>query len=313
MNVRFPLKGGFAVKKALLIVNPNSGKKEGRALSNHVMSHLAESFGSVDVRVSSCATDVESWAREARERECDAVFVMGGDGTVGLSLRGLFEGALEGERMPAFGLIPGGTGNGLARTLGIVPDALRAVESYDFSRTVPFDIGTVNGRPFAYTVTGGTLPEGIREVSPELKSRYGFLAYVASTILRMGNDEHHALRIVVDGKEWEEDFSSFSAFSANALVNEFALHQTSVSDGEIHLIALRNASLPSLLSILPDIVTRAIDGDDQVLFVHGKTIEVSCVDGDLRCGVDGDDGPCLPVKLGVRPGALRMFALKGDL
>lgn len=65
------------MKKALLIVNPNSGKKEGRALSNHVASHLAESFESVDVRVSSRAADVESWAREARERECDAVFVMG--------------------------------------------------------------------------------------------------------------------------------------------------------------------------------------------------------------------------------------------
>ena len=189
---------------------------------------------------------------------------------------------------------------------------MRAIESYDFSETIPLDIGLVNGRPFAYTVTGGTLPAGIRKVSPELKSRYGFLAYVASTILRMGDGEHHALRIVVDGKERKEDISSFSAFSANALANEFSRYQTSVADGEMHLIALRDALLPSLLALLPDILMHAVDGDDRVLFLHGKTIEISCVDGGLRCGVDGDDGPCLPVKLTVRPGALRVFALKKE-
>lgn len=300
------------MNNAMLIVNPNSGKKEGRALSERVAAHLGEHFPNVDVRLSSCAADVEVWAREAREREYDALFVMGGDGTVGLSFRGLFEGARENSRLPAFGLLPGGTGNGLARTLGIAPDALRAIESYDFSETIPLDIGLVNGRPFAYTVTGGTLPAGIRKVSPELKSRYGFLAYVASTILRMGDGEHHALRIVVDGKERKEDISSFSAFSANALANEFFRYQTSVADGEMHLIALRDALLPSLLALLPDILMHAVDGDDRVLFLHGKTIEISCVDGGLRCGVDGDDGPCLPVKLTVRPGALRVFALKKE-
>ncbi|MBO1736860.1 acylglycerol kinase family protein, partial [Barnesiella sp. GGCC_0306] len=72
-----------------LIVNPNSGKKEGRALSERVAAHLGEHFPNVDVRLSSCAADVEVWAREAREREYDALFVMGGDGTVGLSFRGL--------------------------------------------------------------------------------------------------------------------------------------------------------------------------------------------------------------------------------
>lgn len=301
------------MEKALLIVNPDSGKQDGKTLARRIASVLEESFGVVKCRLSSCADDVHAWAREARESGIDALFVMGGDGTVGLALRGLFDGADEDERMPAFGIIPGGTGNGLVRTLGIPFDPEQAVASYDFHATFPFDVGFVNNEPFAYTVTGGTLPEGIRDVPSEAKSRFGFLAYAASELSRMGSNEQHALRIVVDGREVVEDISSFVAFSANALVNEFTTaHDTRVDSGKMHLIALKSASVQSLLSLIPDVLARSIDKNEQVLFLHGESIEVSCLDGSLTCGVDGDDGPSLPVGLSVRPGALQMFALRND-
>lgn len=300
------------MKNALLIVNPDSGKQDGKALAWRIASMLEEAFANVDCRVSSCAEEVCAWAREARESGVDALFVMGGDGTVGLGLRGLFDGACEGDPLPAFGVIPAGTGNGLARTLGVPADAEQAVAAYDFSATHPFDVGFVNDEPFAYTVTGGTLPEGIRDVPSEAKSRFGFLAYAASELLRVGNNDRRTLRIVVDGHEVVEDISSFVAFSANALVNEFTTSRDMrVDSGKMHLIALKDASVASLLSLIPNVLARSVDKNNQVLFLHGETIEVSCLDGSLTCGVDGDEGPRLPVKLTVRPGALRMFALKG--
>ncbi|MDO4442757.1 MAG: diacylglycerol kinase family lipid kinase [Slackia sp.] len=299
------------MEKALLIVNPDSGKQEGSLLARRIASMLEETFGVVECRLSSCADDVRAWACEARESHVDELFVMGGDGTVGLGLQGLFEGACASDSMPAFCVIPNGTGNGLARTLGIPSDAQRAVAAYDFSRTRAFDVGFVNERPFAYTVTGGTLPEGIRDVPSEAKTRFGFLAYAISELLRVGSDERHTLRIVADGREVVEDVSSFVAFSANALVNDFTTaHDTRVDSGKMHLIALKSASVASLLSLVPNVIARSIDENDQVLFLHGESIEVSCLDSVLTCGVDGDEGPSLPVRLSVRPGALRMFALK---
>ncbi len=301
------------MKKALLIVNPDSGKQDGKSLARRIASAIEGSFESVDCRLSACADDVRGWAREARESGVDALFVMGGDGTAGLALRGLFDGASEGGSMPAFGIVPGGTGNGLARTLGLPSDPEQAIAAYDFSATRPLDVGFVDDEPFAYTVTAGTLPEGIRDVPSEAKSRFGFLAYAASELLRIGSDERHMLRIVDDGREIVEDVSSFVAFSANALVNDFTTaHDTRVDSGKMHLIALKSASVQSLLSILPDVLARSIDENDQVLFLHGESIEVSCLDGSLTCGVDGDDGPSLPVRLTVRPGALQMFALRSD-
>lgn len=299
------------MRRALFIVNPDSGKGDGEEASRRAASLLEESFDAVERRLSESADDVEAWGREARDKGFEAVFVMGGDGTVGGCLRGLLGDAPEGAQLPAFGVIPGGTGNGFARTVGIPPDPEQAVRAYDFSRTRPLDVGLVGGTPFAYTVTAGSLPEGIREVPSESKSRFGFLAYVASELSRIGNDEQHRLRIVADGEEVVEDISSFVAFSANDLVNEFtAAKDTRIDSGKIHLIALKSASVASLLSIIPDAIARSVDESDQTLFLQGETIEVSCLDGELTCGVDGDEGPRLPVRLSVAPGAVRMFALR---
>ncbi len=123
-----------------------------------------------------------------------------------------------------------------ARTLGIPSDVTAALEAMDFTSTRPIDIGTVNGTPFTYTVTGGSLPEGIRDVSSEDKSHFGFLAYVTSELQRIGGDDSYRLRITVDGKRSVEDVNSFVAFSVNTMINMVTTEESSTeSDGLIHL------------------------------------------------------------------------------
>lgn len=73
------------------------------------------------------------------------------------------------------------------------------------------DATFVNGVSFAHTVTGGTLPEGIREVSSDVKTRFGLSAYAASELLRVGNDRRYRLCIVADGEEIAEGIGSLDA------------------------------------------------------------------------------------------------------
>lgn len=296
---------------ALLIVNPDSGRRDGAAFARCVLPLLEAAFDRVECRMSCGAYDVESWACEACAN-MDALFVMGGDGTVGLGLRGLFEGHGRYGRMPTFNPLPAGTGNGFVRTLGLPSSPVQAVEALDFSKTKALDATFVNGLSFAYTVTGGTLPEGIREVSSDVKTRFGLAAYVASELLRVGNDRRYRLRIVADGEEIVEDIGSFAAFSANALANEFtSCAPTRLDDGLLHLIALKRASLPALASLAPHALARMLEKSREVLYLHAKSFEISCFDAELSCGVDGDEGPHLPVSLSIEPGALRVFAPKG--
>ena len=298
---------------ARVIINPNSGDESGKDLAEDIKTSLSACFDEVEICVSEDAEDVKRLAREGRENEVDALFVVGGDGTVGTAVRGLLDGAGETEELPALGILPGGTGNGLARTLGYPRDVPGVLEAVDCSRTVPLDLAFANGDPFTYTLTGGALPEGIREVSSEDKSRFGFAAYVASELKRIGGDESHRLRITVDGDAIEEDINSFIGFSANVMVNEFsAAEDTQTDEGLIHLLALKDASLPALVSIIPNVLTRSVDESEHVLFLHGKSIKIECLDGELTCGMDGDEGPKLPVELTVAPSRLRTFPLKTD-
>ncbi|MBE6468416.1 MAG: diacylglycerol kinase family lipid kinase [Coriobacteriaceae bacterium] len=301
------------MSRARVIINPNSGDEGGEDLADQIESSLSSCFDEVEICVSKDAEDVEKLAREAREQGIDALFTVGGDGTVGTAVRGMLDGAEEGAELPALGILPGGTGNGLARTLGYPRDIPGTLEAIDCSRTVPLDLGFANGVPFTYTLTGGSLPEGIREVSSEDKSRFGFAAYVASELKRIGGDESHRMRITVDGEAIEEDINSFIGFSANVMVNQFsAAEDTETDEGLIHLFALKDASLPALVSMIPNILARTVDESEHILFLHGKSIKLECLDGELTCGMDGDDGPALPVELTVAPGLLRTFPVKED-
>ncbi len=172
--------------KALLIVNPDSGRRDGAVFAQCVLPLLEEAFDQVECRMSRSAYDVESWACEACA-SVEALFVMGGDGTVGLGLRGLFEGRRRYGRMPTFNPLPAGAGNGFVRTLGLPSDPAQVVAALDFSKTKALDATFVNGVSFAHTVTGGTLPEGIREVSSDVKTRFGLSAYAVSELPRVGN------------------------------------------------------------------------------------------------------------------------------
>ncbi|MDO5358138.1 MAG: diacylglycerol kinase family protein [Slackia faecicanis] len=296
--------------KALLIVNPDSGRRDGAVFAQCVLPLLEEAFDQVECRMSRSAYDVESWACEACA-SVEALFVMGGDGTVGLGLRGLFEGRRRYGRMPTFNPLPAGTGNGFVRTLGLPSDPAQVVAALDFSKTKVLDATFVNGVSFVHTVTGGTLPEGIREVSSDVKTRFGLSAYAASELLRVGNDRRYRLRIVADGEEIIEDIGSFVAFSANALANEFtSCVPTRLDDGLLHLIALKRASFPALASLAPHALARTLEKSREVLYLHARSFEISCLDAELSCGVDGDEGPLLPVSLSIEPGALRVFAPK---
>lgn len=296
---------------AHVIINPSSGDAEGKSLAEQIKEKLSQHFEELKVSVSKDAADVGDLARKAREDQVAALFVVGGDGTVGTAVRGLLDGVDSNIEVPTLGILPGGTGNGLARTLGYPDDVPGTLEALDYSRTEPFDVGFANGIPFTYTLTGGSLPEGIREVSSEDKSRFGFAAYVASELKRIGGDESRRLRISVDGDTFEEDINSFIGFSANVLVNELsAAKDTKTDGGLIHLLALKTASLPALVSLIPNVLTRTVDESEHVLFLHGKNITIESLDGELICGMDGDEGPKLPVELTVVPGRLRIFALK---
>lgn len=102
----------------------------------------------------------------------DMVVVAGGDGSLNAAAPALIETGLP------LGILPGGTANDLARTLGLPLDMMAAARVIAARRSKAIDVGDVNGRPFFNVASLGMSARLADRLSRETKRRWGRLAYL---------------------------------------------------------------------------------------------------------------------------------------
>jgi len=133
--------------------------------------------------------------QRALDEGAELVFVWGGDGMVQRSID-----TLAGSGV-TLAIIPAGTANLFASSLGIPSDIEEAVEIGLNGRDRKLDVGKINGERFAVMAGAGLDAHMIRGADGGLKDRFGRLAYVwtASKSLR---DEPFRARIEIDDELW---------------------------------------------------------------------------------------------------------------
>ena len=155
-------------RRALMLVNPNS--RRGTAALDPVLERLRA--GGVDATMERFDSPEEVSADIARRRhEADLVIVCGGDGTINSAAKGVLETGLP------MGIMPMGTANDLARTLGIPDDLLKAADIVLAGHTSRVDLGEVNGHPFFNVASLGLSVDLAKGLTPEAKRRWGKLGY----------------------------------------------------------------------------------------------------------------------------------------
>jgi YegS/Rv2252/BmrU family lipid kinase len=164
-----PAKPGSGI----LIVNTRSrsGETSRAAAVDKLRSH------GIDVVQRECTSREELTAliREQGPR-VDFVAVAGGDGTMNAAAQGLRETGV------ALGILPTGTANDLARTLGIPADLDRAVGIIAAGRTRKIDLGVVNGHPFFNVASLGLSAELTQLLTRDIKRRFGKLGYMMTAL-----------------------------------------------------------------------------------------------------------------------------------
>ena len=163
--------------KTRAILNPRAGLAATRAL-RALEGHPA--WRGTEVLVTKARGDARAFAAEAAAAGYDTVLSIGGDGTANEAAWGLI------GSDTALGLVPMGSGNGLARTLGIPLRAERAVDALAHAVRRRMDVGMVNGRPFLNVAGAGFDAQvGADFHAHGLRGgRRGVLTYVRLSLMR---------------------------------------------------------------------------------------------------------------------------------
>lgn len=190
-------------------------------------------------------------ATEAVRADCDVVLAVGGDGTVRTVAEVL---ASAGEQAPALGIVPQGTGNLLARNLGIplgsIPKALNVIAAgnerrIDMGWTRTDDAETETG--FLVMVGFGLDAHMLAETDDDLKDKAGWLAYVAAMGRAVTASETVDFHITLDDGE-EQTLSGHTLLIGNCgdiQGGVTLLPDAVVDDGRLDLLLISARTSPS--------------------------------------------------------------------
>jgi len=262
------------MKKAMLIINPTSGGEKALDYKDKLENKAKEYFEHVETKITEKALDATHFAEEASHEQYDAVVVFGGDGTVNEVISGI----AERDYIPKLGIIPGGTGNLITKLLEINQDIDGAIDELDFNLTNKIDIGKANDNYFGYIFSIGSLPEAIHNVEIKDKTKFGILAYAVNTMKSVMTDQVFNMKIFEENK-----------------------------DGYANILILKDASIFSKLSVIPDLLKGDVVANDNIEYIKARNIKISS-DSELESDVDGDKSDNLPVEIKVLAQRVEVFS-----
>ena len=290
------------MKKAMLIINPTSGGEKALDYKEKLENKAKEYFEYVETKITEKAKDATAFAEEASKENYEAVIVFGGDGTVNEVISGI----AEKDYIPKLGIIPGGTGNLITKLLEISQDIDEAIDQLDFNKTNSIDIGKANKSYFGYIFSVGSLPEAIHNVEIEDKTKYGVLAYAINTIKSVIKDEVFNIKIETENGSYEGEASQVLVLLSNYYADKKIFEEN--KDGYANILIVKNASIISKLSLIPDLLKGDIVENDNIEYIKAKDITISS-DTKLESDIDGDQSDDLPVKITVLGNHIEIYSL----
>ena len=263
---------------------------------------VLRTFANAGVEVNEVITTHAGHAREvlaARDKNLDAVFVLGGDGAVMEVV-----GALAHSGMPV-GVLPGGTGNLVAGVLGIPLGIGKAVKRLlDGERRV-LDLGKLpDGRYFTFAAGVGVDVAMVEKTPFGRKRALGILSYaITASRAALGRNPVH-VTIDVDGKRVEA--KAILAMVANAgaiLGGRFSLGpNVQPDDGELDLCVFMPERTREVFGLIWRLLRKDFRAHPRMTFARGRAFRISC-DPAVSVQADGDIIGRTPIEIVVAPRA----------
>lgn len=254
-------------KKIAFVINPKSGSDRKTDRVALIRSLLSDAYES-EILLWQKVEDRDEIFNRVRTGGFDIAVAVGGDGTVSQLAE-----ALCGTNV-ALGIVPFGSGNGLARHLGIPLKSAEAMQLLQYGITCKIDRGKFGERSF-FCTAGLGFDARIGKLFAESTSR-GFWTYAKMTLSEYRKYSYEHYTIEIDGTKIERD--AFLVTVANAGQygnNAWIAPKANVCDGILHLSILKPFRWWNLAGIALKMFRKKIDTSAFLESYSGKSIRIT--------------------------------------
>ena len=288
------------IRHITAIVNPIAGTGGKAKLPRLIERNISNEIFQVDVKFTKAAGHATELAREALNQGHYGVIAVGGDGTVNEVAT-----TLRGTETP-LGVIPCGSGNGLARHLHIPMDIERALRIINDDIVETVDFCSVNEKPFFCTCGVGFDAQVSYKFANE--DTRGLVTYVRTTIGEYFRYHAQDYIVTIDNQQLHE--KAFVIACCNAAQygnNAFMAPRASMKDGKIDITIIHSFNLGEAAILGARLFTSTIDRDKHVSIYRGQDIVIERACEDVM-HIDGEP-LIMPARLHIKchPSGLKVF------
>ena len=276
-----------SVNSILVLVNPASSDNQGRQIWEGLQPRFEQLFSSYICTVLETESS-EHNIELAATTDADLIISVSGDGTIHDIAQGIMRRPRE-ER-PMLTMLPIGSGNDFARSLGIPLDPSRALEAISAGRRATIDVGRCNETYFLETLSFGVdaaIAINTYEKRKTTKSR-GFILYARVAVSAIIHElrKHHFRFSVDGGLPLEEDFVIFAIQNGRTYGGGFQITPAALlDDGLLNVCMATDTSKPYALYTLSRI---AGGKHEQLRIIRTLTAKQLTIDLDEEIPVQND-------------------------
>lgn len=244
-------------KKAVFVINLNSGTSSKAAIPGLIENTIDKEKFDYEIVVTQYAGHASEIASRAKDEGKDIVVAVGGDGTVNEVARAIVHSGT------ALGIIPCGSGNGLARHLLLPMNVKKAIEVLNECEIRALDYGIINGYPF-FCTCGMGFDAFVSQMFAEAGKR-GPITYVEN-VLREGLKYQPETYILQD-ENGTIKYKAFLISCANASQygnNAYIAPQASMSDGLMDVIIMEPFDVFEAPQISIDMFNKTLDKSSKI-------------------------------------------------
>jgi YegS/Rv2252/BmrU family lipid kinase len=267
-------------QKIVFIMNPISGTLNKSGIPDIIDSTLDKTRFDYEIRLTEHAGHASQIATDAKNNGIDIVVAIGGDGTVNEVARSIV------HSHTALGIIPCGSGNGLARHLMLPMNIKKSIEVINMCEIHDLDYGVINGYPFFCTCGMGF--DAFVSMRFAEAGKRGPITYVEN-VLREGL-KYKPETYEIEDETGTKRYEAFLISCANASQygnNAYIAPQASMSDGLMDIIIMEPFDMLEAPQISIDMFNKTLNKNSKIktfrckkLHIHRSKPGVIHYDGD---------------------------------